>query len=285
MCRAATIIALTLLVLISAASAGKRDKGEWKSFDSGLPPSGRSFALVIGNGGYTQIPALRNPINDARAMDRTLRELGFEVIRLEDATKLQMQAGLRQLTASLGPDTVSLVYYAGHGLQMGDRNYLIPVDAQIGTAADLPTRGVELYEILGEISRPGGRVNIVILDACRDNPFNQRQIDVTAERSRGGQLPIFGDNNLRAIPGGLAPVSAPRDILIAYATAPGSVAADGAGANGLYTTELIRALVMQAEVEDVFKEVRRSVRQQSNGRQTPWEASSLTTHYWFHGRQ
>jgi hypothetical protein len=240
------------------------------------------IAPLIGNNAYTRVPALDNPVNDARAMDQALRGFGFEVIRLENASKAQIETGLLRFTQRLTPDAVSLVYYAGHGVQIGGRNYLIPADAAINNEAALRATSVDVDAVIERIASRHGRISIIIFDACRNNPFLPPQ---TGAALAGGAGPsdttaASRDCRFRSVSGGLAAINAPSGILIAYATAPGMVAADGAGANGLYTAELIRAMSTPgAAIEGVFKMTRRAVMQQSGGAQIPWESSSLTAEF------
>jgi hypothetical protein len=218
------------------------------------------IALLIGNGAYATAP-LRNPINDARAMERALKTVGFDVIRLENATKLQMERSIRELSARLKQETISLVYYAGHGIQVNGHNFLIPVDAQIDTEASVRLEAVDVDEILDQMTMAKSRVNIVILDACRNNPFERR---------------------FRSVSGGLASIDAPAGTLIAYATAPGQVAADGEGENGLYTSQLVKQIGEPGlNIEVTLKRTRIAVMQLSSGAQIPWESSSLTGDFVF----
>jgi hypothetical protein len=213
------------------------------------------LALVIGNGAYREAP-LRNPVNDARAMAQRLRDLGFTVIAHENATKRTMEAAIVEFGRRLGEGGVGAFYYAGHGLQVRGRNYLVPVDAEIDDEAATRVAAVDVELLLEQMNEARNRINLVILDACRNNPFERRL--------RGGSR-------------GLAAVDAARGTLIAYATAPGSVAADGDGSNGLYTEELLAALSEPGlQIEEVFKRVRINVSRRSRGAQTPWESSSLT---------
>ena len=213
------------------------------------------IALVIGNSAYREAP-LRNPVNDARAMAQTLRELGFTVLAHENATKRTMEAAILAFGRRLAEGGVGFFYYAGHGLQVRGRNYLVPVDAEIDSEAATRIAAVDVDLLLEQMAEAKNRVNVVILDACRNNPFERR---------------------MRGASRGLAAVDAARGTLVAYATAPGSVAADGDGANGLYTEELLQALrVPGLKVEEVFKRVRVAVTKRSKGAQTPWESSSLT---------
>jgi len=213
------------------------------------------IALVIGNSAYREAP-LRNPVNDVRAMARTLRELGFTVLAHENASKRTMELAVLEFGRQLAGGGVGFFYYAGHGLQVRGRNYLVPVDAEIDSEATTRIAAVDVDLLLEQMAEARNRVNVVILDACRNNPFERR---------------------LRGASRGLAAVDAARGTMIAYATAPGSVAADGEGANGLYTEELLQALrVPGLKVEEVFKRVRVGVTSRSSGAQTPWESSSLT---------
>jgi hypothetical protein len=221
----------------------------------------RRVALVIGNADYKSVGALDNPVNDARDMATKLSGLGFEVLRVENGTKQQVERAIEQFSRKLGPDAVSLFYYAGHGLQVNGHNFLVPVDAKIEKEQTVRLETVDLDAVLDQMSAAKSRVNLVILDACRNNPFEQR---------------------FRSVSGGLASIDAPAGTLIAYATAPGKVAADGTGRNALYTTHLLRALDDPGlKVEDVFKHVRVAVSQATQGEQTPWESSSLTGDFYF----
>ena len=213
------------------------------------------IALIIGNSAYRDAP-LRNPVNDMRAIAQSLRGLGFTVLAHENTGKRAMELAILEFGRRLAEGGVGLFYYAGHGVQVRGRNYMVPVDAEIDTEAMTRVAAVDLDLVLEQMSEARNRVNVVILDACRNNPFERR---------------------VRGTSQGLAAVDAARGTLIAYATAPGSVAADGEGANGLYTEELLNALsVPGLKIEEVFKQVRVAVTRRSNGAQTPWESSSLT---------
>jgi len=229
-----------------------------------LPATAREHrvALVIGNGAYKAAP-LRNPVGDARAMAEAIRELGFEVIRSENATRTQMLRVLREFRDRLRPDSVGLVYYAGHGIQVKGANYLVPVDSLMQSEMEVEEDAINLQQVLTRLEEAGNALNIVILDACRDNPF---------ERS------------FRSRAQGLAQVDAPYGTIIGYATAPGRVAGDGSGKNGLYTGELLKALrIPGLSIEDLFKQVRLNVQAQSKRQQVPWEASSLVGSFYFSG--
>jgi uncharacterized caspase-like protein len=219
-------------------------------------------ALVIGNADYPG-NRLLNPVNDARAMGDSLRHLGFTVVELHDASKVQLVDAIAKVRETLnGRQGVGLLYYAGHGLQLDWHNYMVPVNARMGSRADVTAQGVDIGSVIAAFKTAGNRVNILVLDACRDNPFSQ----VASGR-------------------GLAqPEEAPPGTFIAYSTAPGNVAEDGdaASGNGLYTHYLLQEIGRPvARIEDVFKRVRLGVRQQSQGRQVPWESTSLEADFFF----
>jgi len=238
----ASVVGLWILALVSSVGAQ-------------VPPEEPRLALLIGNSAYRESP-LRNPVNDVRAMAQRFRELGFTVLVHENATKRTMEAAIIEFGRRLAEGGVGAFYYAGHGLQVRGRNYLVPVDAEIEDEASTRVAAVDVELLLEQMAEAKNRVNMVILDACRNNPFERRM--------RGGSR-------------GLAAVDAARGTLVAYATAPGSVAADGDGKNGLYTEELLEALREPGlKIEEVFKRVRINVARRSKGSQTPWESSSLT---------
>jgi caspase domain-containing protein len=224
------------------------------------PRDERRTALVIGNGAYQNGP-LRNPVRDAKGMARVLRGQGFEVTLLENAGQKETRRAINDFGKKLREGSVGLFYYAGHGLQVNGRNYLVPVDAAIEEESEVEIEAVDVGAVLSRMDVARNRLNIVILDACRDNPYAR---------------------SFRSQVRGLASIDAPSGTMIAYATAPGRVARDGAGANGLYTGELLRAMTVPGlRIEDVFKQVRQSVQQQTRGEQVPWESSSLVGDFVF----
>ncbi len=224
---------------------------------SGLPRT----ALVIGNTRYPDAP-LKNPVNDAKAIGAELQKLGFKVDLLLDAGRTQMTNSIQAFGGALAKAKgVGLFYYAGHGAQLAWRNYLIPVDAEIDKLEDMRNKTVELNSVLQGLIKAANPMNVIILDACRDNPFGTR---VPTEQK------------------GLSQFDAPPGSLLAYATSPGNTAADGEGANGLYTENLLREIeIPAAKIEDVFKRVRLAVRRRSEGRQIPWESTSLEEDFYF----
>jgi murein DD-endopeptidase MepM/ murein hydrolase activator NlpD len=221
----------------------------------------RRIALVIGNAKYKEAP-LSNPVNDANDMEAVLKSSGFRVIKALDATQKQMNRAIFEFGELLTHDSVALFYYAGHGLQVRGKNYLIPVDAEIKSESSVRVESVDVDGVLDQLSN--SELNVVILDACRNNPFERR-----TSRSLGAA-------------GGLAQMEAPKGSLIAYSTAPGKTAADGEGRNGLYTQALLRYIKEPGlTIEQVFKNVRREVARSTRDAQMPWESSSMTGEFYF----
>jgi len=220
----------------------------------------RKVALVIGNGAYAESP-LKNPVSDANAFAGILKTLGFEVALHTNQSQVEMKKAIQAFGSSIASGGVGLFYYAGHGMQVKGNNYLIPVSANIQKEQDVEYEGVDVGRVLAEMESAHNRMNIVILDACRNNPYAR---------------------SFRSAANGLAQTQAPTGTFIAYATAPGSVAADGNGQNGLYTQELLKMLNQPcSRIEDVFKNVRAQVVAQSGGAQTPWENSSIIGDFYF----
>jgi hypothetical protein len=218
-------------------------------------------ALVIGNSAYPSAP-LANSAKDAKAVASALRELGFQVVELVDANKVEMDRGIAQARERLrGLNGTGLLYYAGHAIQLDWHNYLVPVDAQLAQPRDVREQTVDIQSILEGFKAAGNRINIIILDACRDNPFG----------ATGRSL-------------GLAPLDAPPGTYMAYATAPGNVAEDGSLVDGhsLFTAQFVMELQKpRSRIEEVFKRVRLQVRQRTEGRQIPWDSSSLEDEFYF----
>jgi uncharacterized caspase-like protein len=249
----ATALVALLLALTLPAAAAERMRG--------ITITEERIALVIGNAAYRTDP-LDNPVNDARLMAQSLREAGFAVRVHENLDRRALFAALSDFSKRLGENTIAALYYAGHGLQLRDRNYLIPVDAEIRSEDEIPIAGVDIGFLLNRMGTARSRINIVILDACRNNPF----------AGKGGNIAQ-----------GLAQMEAPPGTLMAYATAPGKLAADGGGgANSLYATHLAhQMLVPGLPVELVFKRVREAVVRDTRELQVPWEASSLQGEFAF----
>ncbi len=218
-----------------------------------VPASEKRWALIIGNANYANVP-LRTPLNDARAMATLLAKADFDVQLLENADHRSMEAAVRRFGAQLRGDTVGLFYFSGQGVQIGGENYLIPIDAEIIRESDLLYKATSLGSVLDQMAEAGNRLNLVIIDACRDNPF---------ERSAQQR--------------GLAAYSPPRGVIMAFAAAPGSVAFDGdSGQHGVFTEHLLVELGTPGlKFMEVFRRTAQSVQNATSGQQRPWLSSAL----------
>ncbi len=227
------------------------------------------LALVIGQSAYRSVPALPNPANDARAVTQLLTDSGFEVSTASDLSQGQMREKVSEFAgkvAAKGADTVALVFYAGHGLQIDGENYLVPVDIDVKREADIPLQAVRLNDILNTLASVPSKMRILMLDACRNNPFPD------INKTTGGGLAIVD-----------AKVGSPGTFL-SFSTSPGAVAEDGTGSNSPYTTALLTAGKESGiPIEETFKRVRLAVNKVTEGRQTPWDSSSLTEDFRFSG--
>jgi hypothetical protein len=231
----------------------------------GLTGPEQRVALVIGNSAYQNVAQLPNPANDAKAVSQLLNTAGFEVISATDLNHNQMIQVIQDFSgkiATRGPNTVAMVYYAGHGVQLAGENYLIPVDARISSEPDLVNGSVRLVDVMATLEAIPSRMRIVILDSCRNNPF-----------------PTLNDAGR-----GLAIVDAPNGSIVGYSTAPGTEALDGTGDHSPYTAAFLReAHEKNLPIEQLFKRVRLDVNNSTEGQQTPWESSSLTSDFYFFG--
>ena len=217
-------------------------------------------ALVIGNASYKDSP-LRNPVNDAKDIAETLKGLGFKVILRINSDRRQMIEAVREFGSSIKRGGVGLFYYAGHGVQSRGKNFLMPVGARIEGEGDLEFEAMDANMVLAQMDEAANRVNIVVLDACRDNPYTR---------------------SFRSANKGLAQMDSVKGSFIAYSTAPGSVAADGIGRNGTYTKHLLTSLRQSdTKIEEVFKRVRLEVARETGNKQIPWDSSSLLVDFYF----
>ncbi len=225
----------------------------------------KRLALVIGNTAYQHVDKLYNPVNDARAMDDVLRDLGFDVLRFEDVTQKEMKRAIDTFGARLKEYDIGLFYYSGHGLQVNGVNFLVPVDADITSKHHVEYHCVNAERVFAHMEFAANPTNIIILDACRDDPFH-----TSAAKSMGGG-------------NGLAFMQAPSGTLIAYATSPGRVAFDDPNKqNSLYTAALLQHIEEpNIPVLEMFQRVRKTVREDTNNQQTPWESTSLTGNFYF----
>jgi uncharacterized caspase-like protein len=245
------------MIFASAAGAATTDGKE------------RRVALVIGNSAYQFTPALPNPTNDAEAMAAALQRLGFEVAKGIDLDRAETELIIRDFTRKLPGADVALFFYAGHGIQVARQNYLIPVDAQLADETDLHFEATDLNLVLGLMEREP-RVNLVFLDACRDNPLSQK-----LARS-------MGSTRSTAIGRGLALVDAPDGSYIAFATQPDNVALDGEGNHSPFTAALLNHIETPGlSLSDMMIRVRNDVKATTNGQQVPKEESSLTSTFYF----
>lgn len=270
-------VAITLLWVQSACAVNTTDVADVaqknpmktairKEIDRGVAVVEKGYdrrkriALVIGNSNYNSSP-LKNPVNDARVMASTLRRLGFEVMEKTDLGYVEMNKAVETFGKKLRSGGVGLFYYAGHGMQVNGANYLIPVDARIEDENEVRYKAIDAGLVLAKMEQAKSDVNIVVLDACRDNPFSR---------------------SFRSSSHGLASMDAPSGTFIGYATAPGKTAADGDGKNGLYTAELVKVLETTGiALEQVFKRALKAVREKSGSKQTPWVASNLEGEFYF----
>ena len=225
------------------------------------------LALVIGESAYRAVPSLPNPANDARAMSKLLTDSGFEVTTAADLSQKELNQKVGDFAAEIaakGSDTVALVFYAGHGLQIDGENYLVPVDVDPKREADIPLQAVRLNDVLNTLNSVPTRMRILLLDACRNNPF-------PALNQTAGRGLALVDTKTGA-PG----------TFLSYSTSPGAEAEDGQGSDSPYTSALLTAARTPGlPIEQAFKQVRVAVNKATGGRQTPWESSSLTEDFKF----
>src|SRR5262245_11186173 len=226
-------------------------------------------ALVIGNSAYRAVTPLPNAENDARRMTELLGSAGFEVMTAPDLSQDDLRKSIGDFAGKLvekGPDTVALVFYAGHGIQVDGENFIVPVDVDPKREADVPLQAVRLNDVLNTLNSVPNRMRILMLDACRNNPFP------AINQTTGKGLAIVDTKS--GAPG----------TFISYSTSPGAEAEDGTGANSPYTTALLKvAREPGLSIEEAFKRVRVSVNDATQGRQVPWESSSLTNDFKFFG--
>jgi hypothetical protein len=219
----------------------------------------KRLALVFGNSDYKKGASLKNPVNDANLMEGTLKELGFDVIKRLNAGKDEMIAAIREFTDKLPKYNVALFYYAGHGNQVDGKNFLVPTDALLEKPTDCKFEAIAVDFVVDEFERYPDNANIVILDACRNNPY--------ASWARGGEA-------------GFKQITFTSGTVIAFATSEGATAADGKGANGLYTEELVKQMNIPQSLHNVFLNTRNQVRKLSNNQQVPMEWDKLNSDFY-----
>ena len=240
------------------------------------------YALIIGNSNYQHVATLKNPVNDARDIEKALEDLNFETRLVENTeladVKQAVEAFLQDLEQS---EAVGLFFYAGHGMQVNGENYLLPVETRVD--GDIEAQGYNVSLLLNGMRRAGSSTKIIILDACRDNPFLAAQIETSDSDSDSRALK---NKTLKDSQTGLSKLDAPPDTLIAFSTAPGKTAADGSGRNSPYTRELVKVLKIQGlTIDKVFRRIRQAVFDKTDGQQIPWESSSLIQSFYFNPRK
>jgi DNA-binding protein len=247
-------------VFINATNSAGTETSERRTirFQKGIAE--RRLALVLGNSEYGNTLALKNPVNDANLIEGTLKTLGFEVIKRLNAKKAEMEQAIREFSEKLPDYNVALFYYAGHGIQVGGENYLIPTDAVLDKESDCQWEAIQVNTIVRQFEQVPENINIIILDACRDNPFKSW--------SRGA-------------PQGFKMLNTVSGTFVAFATSENSTAADGLGFNGVYTEELVKQMDVPQSISGVFNNTRRQVMQKTNNRQVPTESSKLVGDFYF----
>ncbi len=259
------ILASICVGLLSAPSSTADDRGLVRQNGKTPASTGDRVALVIGNAAYKNATPLSNTINDAAVMADALKSLGFDLVGGKAQTNLD-KSGLENVIRKFGEairgKRVAFLYYSGHGAQVDGRNFLIPTSANVVSKTDVKYELVDVDNVLDDMNASGTKVNIIVLDACRNNPF--------------------GEKGLRGMGSGLAVMDAPSGTLVAYATGPGKTAADGTGKNSPYTESLARIITEPGlDIEDVFREVGKDVQAKTGGVQVPWKMDSLTEKFSF----
>ena len=231
-------------------------------FATGSALAAKRVALVIGNSAYEHTSPLKNPVNDANLMADSLTEAGFEVTKILDADYRTIKKAMLEFGRSLrNSPEAGLFYFAGHGIQVRGKNYLVPVNAKISDEDEVDLEAIDVNSFLRVMDSSSSAINIVVLDACRNNPIAR---------------------SFRSATRGLASVDAPKGTYVAYATAPGSVASDGRGKNSPYSVALAKAIKIRGlTIEQVFKHARRSVLEATSSKQVPWETSLITGNFFF----
>jgi len=261
------------LLLRGALGAAALPFGPAMSAPADLAGAGPRIALVIGNGAYRTAP-LKNPTGDAVAVAAALRGLGYEVTLRQNTRLPELIESLREFSIRAPKAAVRVVFYAGHGVQVKGRNYLVPVDADPQSEEDIQRQSADVGEFVDRLSAIGTGANIVVLDACRVNPFAGGVI----VGPDGRRLKFRG-----ATPGGLASLDAPVGTLVAFSTAPNGVALDSASSeHSVYARHLLANLSTPGlQIEQLFKRVRIGVAEDTGRVQVPWESSSLTADFCF----
>jgi uncharacterized caspase-like protein len=250
----------TIFLLISIAFFTKAQEPDRSFKTSTITASGKRTALVIGNAAYQYTNPLKNPLNDANAMEATLKDLGFEVKKLANANRSLLKEAINQWGKTLVNYDVALFFYAGHALEIDGTNFLCPVNANPLNRAQVEDETVTMRMVMGWMEESRTKTNIILLDACRDNPFR----------------------SFRSNEGGLANMSAPSGTFIGFAATPGKKASDGDLTNGLYTEAILKAIKTPNQtIDQSFNQVNAYVRNASGGTQVPFKNSSLEADFYF----
>lgn len=251
------------VISIVAKNASGTTKAADMDITYGNDPSitDKRLALIIGNSNYKNGPKLKNAANDARLMAQTLENLGFVVIKKINASKSEIEKAMKDFGSEMSGYDVGLFYFAGHGIQTDEGNFVLPTDAKLDTKDDLQDEAIGLESILNEFGHNKDKAGIVILDACRDNPF------------------VFKDQT-KTYTGFRSPTT-PSGTIVAFSTSEGTASSDGSGQNGLFTEELAKQIMLKQSIEEVFKETRKQVELRSSGSQTPQEWSKLVRDFYF----
>jgi len=235
-------------------------------------------ALILGNGAYVHTSPLRNPVNDAEKLSEAFQKMGFTVLRGIDQTKSGMDEQIGLFSRKLQGAGLAVFFYAGHGIQINSRNYLVPVDFDPEKGSDLTTQLIRLDDILHELEK-GKQNNIIFLDACRDNPMADQ---LASSLAKGRSMTIDQDRGVKYVSKGLAEVEGKAGTLIAYATQPGNIALDGVGPNSPFTESLLKHIETPGlEIRDMLTKVRASVMGITKEKQIPWDHSSLVKDVYF----
>jgi uncharacterized caspase-like protein len=258
------VFILILLCAIFFPSVGARDE--------------KKVALVIGNSAYKSTAQLRNPFNDATKLSEAFKRLSFEVISGINMTKADMDMQVQLFSDRMRDASVVVFFYAGHGMQINSKNFLVPVDFNPLSGTDLGPQLVSLDNILHEMEK-GEHVNIVFLDACRDNPLADQ---LASNLAKGRSIKLDEERGVRVVRQGLAEVEGKAGTLIAYATQPGNVALDGSGDNSPFTEALLQYVEEPGlEIRDILTNVRMRVMNKTEKKQIPWDHSSLVKKIYF----
>lgn len=255
----AGLVGMVSLAIGAHAALNKRALDAAKAIDTEQTANAAKqpsrLALIIGNGHYPDAAApLSQPINDARALTATLRQSGFDVEVVEDATRDDMQRAVGRLTSKVRPESVVMLFFGGYGIQAGRESYMIPVDARIWKESDVRREGISVESVLDGVKEKGARAKLVVVDASRRNPYERR---------------------FRSYSHGLAPIAAPDNALILTSATPGKVADDSNGQNSVLVSELLNNLKSSSGIESVFNKTRISISRASDGEQVPSVSSSL----------